>query len=484
MSADTVQFMPVLPEIIIAVMACVILVVDLYIKDSSRSLSYGLTLATLAVALYVIAGNMQIEPQLLFHGTVVVDSLASLIKFGVVLAALLLLVYARQYARDRQLFTGEYFVLVLFGVVGMMVLASSSHMLTLYMGLELLSLCMYALIAMRRDSAPASEAAMKYFVLGALASGILLYGMSLFYGLTGSLQLNEMAGVIAQKDLQSLPLILATIFVVVGLAFKLGAVPFHMWVPDVYHGSPTSATIFIGTAPKLAAFAMVARLLVTGFGELQVHWGDMLTLLAIASVAIGNVLAIAQDNIKRMLAYSTISHMGFFMFGILTGTEHGYGAALFYVLVYTLMGLGAFGMLLLLSNKGLEMDKLDDLAGLNQTHPWFAFLMLLIMFSMAGVPPTIGFYAKLSVIQSLVSVGEIPLAVAAVLLAVIGAFYYLRVVKIMYFDDAPGSRSVVSQPAAMVVLSLNCLAVLALMPFAGDLIDVCQSAVKVLLPAG
>ena len=477
---DTIQFMPVLPEIIIASMACFILVIDLYLKDSQKMISFGLTILTLIVGLVFIVSGYGQEPQLIFNGTVVVDLLSVVTKFGIVLASLLLLIYSQQYALDRKLFGGEYFVLVLLGTVGMMVLTSSSHMLTLYMGLELLSLCMYALIAMQRDSAKASEAAMKYFVLGALASGILLYGMSLFYGLTGSLQLGEISQSLASQDKQSMPLILATIFIVVGLAFKLGAVPFHMWVPDVYHGSPTSATIFIGAAPKIAAFAMVVRLLVSGFSELQIHWGDMLSLLAIASVAVGNILAIAQTNFKRMLAYSTISHMGFFLFGIVSGNEHGYGAALFYVMVYAFMSLGAFGLLMILSSKGVEVEEIEDLKGLNQTHPWLAFLMLLVMFSMAGVPPTIGFYAKLSVIQSLVSVGYYQMAIIAVLLAVIGAYYYLRIIKTVYFEDADQKRILTPQPVATFVLSTNILAVLWLMPFVGVLIDICQKAVMVL----
>ncbi len=480
MSLQSVQFMPILPEMVIALMACLILVVDLFLSDERKDISFGMALASLAVAFYLLLAGFGSDPQLIFNGTVVVDDLAAIVKIGVVLAAFFLLVYARTYTRDRKLFTGEYFVLVMFGVTGMMVLASASHLLTLYMGLELLSLCMYALVAMQRDSARASEAAMKYFVLGALASGILLYGMSLLYGLTGTLQIGELAEALKSQDVNSLPLTLAVIFVVVGLAFKLGAVPFHMWVPDVYHGAPTSVTIFVGSAPKLAAFAMVVRLLVSGLGDLHVHWGDMLALLAIISVAVGNIVAIAQTNIKRMLAYSTISHMGFFLFGILSGTEFGYAAALFYVLVYTLMGLGSFGVLLILSNKGFEAENLEDLKGLNQTHPWLAMLMMLLMFSMAGIPPTIGFYAKLSVIQSLISVGHVWLAVAAVLLAVVGAFYYLRVIKIMYFDDATESRELSPQPAATVLLSINALAVIGLMPFAGAIVDLCQNAVKVL----
>lgn len=474
---ESIQFLPVLPEIIVSLMACLVLVVDLFLPADNKQPAFVLTIAGLVAALVVLVVGFGGEPRLLFNDAIVVDDLSSLVKIGVVLATALLLVYGRQYNRDRDLFKGEFFVLAQLGLVGMMVLASANHMVTLYMGLELMSLCMYAMIAMQRDSGRASEAAMKYFVLGALASGILLYGLSLLYGITGTLEFVALAEALGRADANTLPLILAVIFVVVGLAFKLGAVPFHMWVPDVYHGSPTSATVFIGSAPKLAAFAMIARLLISGMGDMHVHWGDMLTVLAIASVAVGNVVAIAQSNIKRMLAYSTISHMGFFLFGVLAGTHIGYGAALFYVFSYTLMSLGAFGMLLVLSTRGLEVENLDDFKGLNSTHPWLALLMLLLMFSMAGVPPTIGFYAKLSVIQALVSVGHVWLAVVAVLLAVIGAFYYLRVVKLMYFDEPTEPRELTPQAGAVALLSINALAVVWLMPFAGFLIQLCQDAV-------
>lgn len=476
----SVQFLPVLPEIIVAGMACLILVVDLFLPEENKDTGFVLSLLTLVAALMVLVAGYGEPPAVLFSGTIVIDDLSTVIRIGVVLSTLMLMIYARQYNRDRDLHKGEFHVLVLFGVTGMLVLAAANNLVTLYLGLELMSLCLYALIATDRDSGRASESAMKYFVLGALASGILLYGMSLLYGITGTLEIGPLAEALASEDSAALPLVLAVIFVVVGLAFKLGAVPFHMWIPDVYHGSPTSATIFIGTAPKLAAFAMIARLLVTGLEGLHVHWGDMLAVLAIASVGIGNVVAIAQGNIKRMLAYSTISHMGFFLFGILSGTAEGYGAAMFYVFAYTLMSLAAFGVLLVLSTRGLEVENLEDFKGLNATHPWLAFMMLLTMFSMAGVPPTIGFYSKLAVIQALVSVGHVWLAVVAVLFAVVGAFYYLRVVKLMYFDPAPGERELAPQAGAVAVLSVNALAVLWLMPFAGTLFDIFQRAVSTL----
>ncbi|KAA3626628.1 MAG: NADH-quinone oxidoreductase subunit NuoN [Proteobacteria bacterium] len=477
---DSVQFLPVLPEIIVALAGCVVLVVDLFLPKDGKEPAFVLTLLSLVLALAVLVMQFGAEPSVLYHGAVVVDDLAVLLKIGVVIAVALLLVYGRQYNRDRDLFRGEFFVLALFGLAGMMVLASANHLITLYMGLELMSLCMYAMIAMQRDSGRASESAMKYFVLGALASGILLYGMSLVYGIAGTMEFGPLSEAIAGADKNATPLVLAVIFVVVGLAFKLGAVPFHMWVPDVYHGAATSTTVFIGSAPKLAAFAMIARLLISGLGEMHVHWGDMLVVLAVLSVAIGNVVAIAQSNLKRMLAYSTISHMGFFLFGILAGNALGYGAALFYVFVYTLMSLGAFGVLLVLSTRGFDVENLDDLAGLNRTHPWIAMLMLLLMFSMAGVPPTIGFYAKLSVIQALLSVDLVWVAVVAVLLAVIGAFYYLRVIKIMYFDPSPETRVLSPQPGAVALLSVNALAVLWLMPLTGIIVELCQDAVMVL----
>jgi NADH-quinone oxidoreductase subunit N len=346
-----------------------------------------------------------------------------------------------------------------------------------YLGLELLALCSYALVAIDRDSPTASEAAMKYFVLGALASGMLLYGMSMVYGVTGSLALADIAQNLSDGTDLRIPLVFGIVFIVAGLAFKLGAVPFHMWVPDVYHGAPTAMTLFIGSAPKIAAFAFVVRILGQGLESQVAEWRDMLVILAVLSMAVGNIAAIAQSNLKRMLAYSTISHMGFMLLGILAGSQNGYGSAMFYVLVYALMSLGGFGMILLLSRAGFEADQLDDFKGLNRRSPWLAFMMLLLMFSMAGVPPAVGFYAKLSVLQAVVEIGYVWLAVAAVLFSLVGAFYYLRIVKLMYFDTPHDAAPIVASRDARFILSANGLAILALGILPQPLMAVCVHAI-------
>ena len=332
------------------------------------------------------------------------------------------------------MYRGEYFVLILIAVVGMMVMSSASHFLTIYMGLEILSLSLYTLVAMNRNSDLATEAAMKYFVLGALASGMLLYGMSMIYGATGSLDIATIRDAIQGMQSDDVMLILGLIFIIVGIGFKLGVVPFHMWIPDVYQGAPTSVVLFIGTAPKVAAFAFIMRLLVDGFQALAVSWSDMLTIFAILSMGLGNIMAIAQTNLKRMLAYSTISHMGYFILGILSANPNGYSASLFYVIIYSFTTMAAFGLIIMMSRAGFEAEEISDYKGLNKRHPWFAFMIALVMFSMAGIPPTVGFFAKLSVIQALVDVDKYWLAVTAVLFAVIGAYYYLRVVNALYFD--------------------------------------------------
>jgi NADH-quinone oxidoreductase subunit N len=414
------------------------------------------------------------------------DLMADVLKLLTYLGVMVILVYSRPYLAARGMYRGEFFVLVLFATLGMMVMISANHLLTLYLGLELLTLSLYALVALQRDSAVATEAAMKYFVLGALASGMLLYGMSMLYGATGTLGIPQLAEVILGGGARDVVLVFALVFVVAGLGFKLGAVPFHMWVPDVYHGAPTAVTVFIGSAPKLAAFAFIMRLLVQGLGaeQLLAEWQDMLILMAALSLAIGNVTAIAQTNLKRMLAYSTIGHMGFLLLGILSGDVVGYGAGMFYVVVYMLMNLGAFGMILLLSRAGFEAENLDDFKGLNQRSPWYAFLMLLLMFSMAGVPPTVGFYAKLSVLQAVINVGawwSIPLAVFAVLFSLVGAYYYLRLVKLMYFDAPVDTAPIAPRMDVRVLLSLNGLFMLVFGIFPERLMWLCSYSIQVSL---
>jgi NADH-quinone oxidoreductase subunit N len=471
------QFAPVFPEMFVLAMVSLILVIDAALDDSKRYIAYVLSLATVIIAAFLTARDFSTMPVLALGGLFIDDPLSDVLKLFLYLTVAVVLVYSRDYLRARGLYKGEFFVLALFALLGMMVMVSASHFLTLYLGLELLSLSLYAMVALQRDSSVATEAALKYFVLGALASGMLLYGMSMVYGVTGSLSLGDMAISLQDGTDLRIPLVFGIVFIVAGLAFKLGAVPFHMWVPDVYQGAPTAMTLFIGSAPKIAAFAFVIRILGQGLESQVGDWRDMLVILAVLSMALGNVAAIAQSNLKRMFAYSTISHMGFMLLGILAGSQNGYSSAMFYVLVYALMSLGGFGMILLLSRAGFEADQLDDFKGLNRRSPWLAFLMLLLMFSMAGVPPTVGFYAKLSVLQAVIGIGYVWLAVAAVLFSLIGAFYYLRIVKLMYFDAPLDTSPITASPDARVVMSVNGLAILALGIVPQPLMAVCIHAI-------
>ncbi len=467
-----------LPEIFIAAMASLILIVGLFLREDSRDRTcYWLSLLTLVATAALTFDGIVGSPISAFNGLFISDPMSALLKIAVCLISATVFVYSRQYNLDRDIFKSEYYVLGLFSVAGMMVMISADHLLTLYLGLELMSLCLYAMIAFYRDDKLAVESAMKYFVLGALASSILLYGMSLIYGLTGSLELGVISNTLSAIDQSNLALALAVVFVVVSLAFKLGVVPFHMWVPDVYQGAPTSTTAFMGSVPKIAAFAIIVRLLVGGLGELHEMWQQMLIILAILSVAVGNIIAIAQDNLKRMLAYSTISHMGFFLFGILSGTDAGYSASLFYVIIYATMSAAAFGLILCLSSKNNEYDKLSDLAGLSRRNPGLALLLLILMLSMAGIPPTAGFFAKLSVIQSLINAGLIWVAVTAVILAVIGAYYYLRVIKLAYFDSPVNETPVSARSDSKAVLTVNILLIVAILPWIGTLISICNDVI-------
>jgi len=472
--------LPAYPELFLLAMACVILVADLFVSDDNRVVTYSLTLAALAGTAVITYATASADPVTTFSGMFVDDLMSDVLKLLVYLGVMAILVYARAYLSLRGLFCGEFFVLVLFATLGMMVMISASHLLTLYLGLELLSLSLYSLVALQRDSATATEAAMKYFVLGALASGMLLYGMSMLYGATGTLGIAQLADVISSGGAHDVVLVFALVFIVAGLGFKLGAVPFHMWVPDVYHGAPTAVTIFIGSAPKLAAFAFIMRLLVQGLGaeRLVGEWQQMLIVMAVLSLAIGNVTAIAQTNLKRMLAYSTIGHMGFLLLGILSGNIIGYGAGMFYVVVYVLMNLGTFGMILLLSRGGFEAENLEDFKGLNQRNPWYAFIMLLLMFSMAGVPPTVGFYAKLAVLQAVINAGYLWLAVVAVLFSLIGAFYYLRLVRLMYFEAPSDTAAIAPRGDVRLVMSANGLAVLLFGIFPQPLMALCLGSIQ------
>ena len=488
---DKHSWITVYPEIVLLVMGCVIALVDLRVTSPRRTLTYVLSLLTLGVvavmqALYASGG-------MTFYGwgnMVVSDPMGNWLKCFATVSVMVTLVYARPYAASRDMLRtgGELFSLSIMSLLGMFVMISGNNLLVLYMGLELLTLASYALVALRRDDATASEAAMKYFVLGAMASGFLLYGFSMLYGATGSLDINVIAKAIATGQIKHQVLVFGLVFVVAGLAFKLGAVPFHMWVPDVYQGAPTAITLLIGAAPKLAAFALVIRLLVEGMLPLAIDWQQMLMVLAIGSLMVGNLAAIAQTNIKRMLAFSTISHMGFVLLGLMSGVINGntistadaYGSSMFYVVTYVLTTLASFGVIMLLSREGFESENISDFAGLNERSPFYAAVMAICMFSLTGIPPMVGFYAKLAVLQALIASGQlfdIGLAVFAVFMSLIGAFYYLRVVKVMYFDKATSSDGIVVPVDVGTVLSINGLMVLVLGLMPGGLMSLCSRAV-------
>ncbi len=473
------DLLPALPEMVMLAMACLVLVVDLFLPQEKRGFTLLLSVATLILAIAAVVAVTPTTSYVTFGGSFVLDQLAVVLKIAVCGIGILVFVYSRDYLIDHDIYRGEYYVLGLFATLGMMVMISAQSFLLVYLGLELLSLSLYAMVAFNRNSLIASESAMKYFVLGAMASGLLLYGISIFYGVTGTLDLNEVADSVALQLAQNpVALGFALTFIVVGLAFKLGAVPFHMWLPDIYQGAPTSVTLFIGTAPKIAGFAMAIRLLVDGLGDLQLDWSLMLTALAIASLAIGNVIAIAQTNFKRMLAYSTISHVGFILLGLLAGTPGGYAAAMFYTITYAITAAVAFGVLIMLNRKGFEAENIADLSGLNDSNPWYAALLALAMFSMAGAPPLVGFYAKLVVLQAVIRVDMIWLAIVAVLFSVIGLFYYLRIIKVMYFDPPAAEQQTTIKEAldVRVLLGANSLSLIALGMFPSTLMAYCVLA--------
>ena len=475
------NLLPALPEMVMLAMACLVLVVDLFLPQKKRGFTLLLSVLTLALVAWATLFTAPAAGEVIttFGGSFIVDQLAVTLKLAVYLVTFLVFVYSRDYLKDLDIYKGEYYVLGLFAVLGMMIMISALSFLLVYLGLELLSLSLYAMIAFNRDSASSSEAAMKYFVLGALASGLLLYGISIFYGLSGTLDLTTLSLVIKEQAASN-PVMLsfALTFIVVGLSFKLGAVPFHMWLPDVYQGSPTSVTLFIGSAPKIAGFAMAIRLLIDGLGDLQLDWSMMLVVLAVASMTLGNVVAIVQTNFKRMLAYSTISHVGFIMLGLLAATETGLASAMFYTITYAITSSAAFGVLMLLNRKGFDAQEIADLKGLNDTNPWYAALLAIALFSMAGVPPTVGFYAKLVVINAVIQVDMVWLGLVAVLLSVIGLFYYLRVVKVMYFDKPDEGQTITVKDAldVKILLSANSLSLILLGIFPSFLMAWCIAA--------
>ncbi|MEY8689989.1 MAG: NADH-quinone oxidoreductase subunit NuoN [Leptothrix sp. (in: b-proteobacteria)] len=485
----SMNWLAVYPEIFLLAMACVVAMVDLFVTDPKRTPTYLLTLATLAVVGWLHLKHVDSGETVYAAGRMVVaDPMGHLLAFFATVATAVTLVYARPYAESREMLKGELFTLSLFTLLGISIMVSGNNFLVIYLGLELMSLSLYALVALRRDNAQATEAAMKYFVLGALASGFLLYGLSMMYGATGSLDLGRVFEAIGKGEANHQVLVFGLVFIVAGLGFKLGAVPFHMWVPDVYTGAPTAATLLIAGAPKIAAFGMTMRLLVDGLLGLAVDWQQMLVVLSVCSLLLGNLAAIAQTNLKRMLAYSTIAQMGFLLLGLVSGVVNGntlsaanaYSSAMFYIITYVVTTLGTFGMIMLLSRQGFEAEHIDDFAGLNQRSPLLAGVMAVFMFSLAGIPPTVGFYAKLAVLQALVSTNEAPLlllAIFAVVMSLIGAYYYLRIVKTMYFDEARDSAPIVTTGDARAMLTLNGAAVVLLGLLPGGLMTMCAQAI-------
>lgn len=477
------------PEILLLTMACVVALVDLWVSDAARRVTFWLTQATLVIvgALHLMAFD-QSTTVYAMNRMVVADSMSHLLAFFACVAVLMTVAYAQPYLAVRDMLKGEFFTLSLFVLLGICVMCSANNFLVVYLGLELMSLSLYALTALRRDHATATEAAMKYFVLGALASGFLLYGMSMMYGATGTLDIPKVFDRIATGQINRDVLTFGSVFIVAGLAFKLGAVPFHMWVPDVYQGAPTAVTLLIGGAPKLAAFAITMRLLVEGMLGVAVHWQQMLVVLAVGSLAIGNLAAIAQTNLKRMLAYSTIAQMGFLLLGMSVGVVSGntlsagnaYSSSMFYVVSYVLTTLGTFGLILYLSAEGFESEEISDLAGLGQRAPWLAAVMAVFMLSLAGIPPFVGFYAKLAILQSLITTnitGNLILALVAVLFSLVGAFYYLRLIKVMFFDSANQGALPVRSAGISTVLALNGAAVLVFGLLPDGLMSLCREAV-------
>ena len=462
------------PEIFLGLAICAVLVADVFLRDDQRNVTYVLAMLALIGTAAVTALFAVTEQVVTFHDAFVTDPASGVLKMFSYVTVGVTFLYSREYLQNNGLLKGEFFVLGLFGLLGIMIMISAHSLLTLYLGLEVLALSQYTLVAFNRDSAVSAESAMKYFVLGAIASGTLLYGISLLYGITGTLEIDELAARVGSTGAISIPVLLALAFVVVGVAFKFGAVPFHMWLPDVYHGAPTPVTLFIGSVPKIASFALAWRVLVEALGPMHDGgWRDMFIVLCVLSLGLGNLVAIAQTNIKRMLAYSTISHVGFILMGFIAGNEDGLSAAMFYTFAYVLMAAAAFGMVIMLSRHGYEAERLEDFKGLNARSPWFALIMLMIMFSMAGVPPFVGFYAKLVVLESVLNADLVWLAGVGMLFAVIGAYYYIRVVWYMYFADPVDTTPLSAAADMRIVMSANGLGLLALGLFPGGLLDLC-----------
>lgn len=470
----TPSIFPAMPHIFILVMSCVCLLVAAFSERKSPWVYY-LVQFTLLVSVWLSYISFTPKAVYLFDRTFIADGLSCVLNMFIAVFTFVTFIYSRQYTSDRNIPTSEYYLLGLLATLGMMVLVSSCNLLTLYLGLEILALPTYAMVALQRDNGIAIEAAMKYFVIGAMATGMLLYGMSMVFGATQSLDLARIAEVVAQTPPgQNMLLVFALVFILAGIAFKLGSAPFHMWVPDVYEGAPTAVSLFVAGAPKIAAFALVVRLLPGAFASLHVEWQHILIVMAVLSLAIGNISALVQTNIKRLLAYSSIAHMGYFLLAVACDTPRGFGSAMFYMITYTLMTLVGFGMLILFSKAGYEVEQLDDLKGLNRRNPWMAFVMLMVMFSMAGIPPFVGFMAKIGVLEALIGAGWTVLAVVAILFAIIGAYYYIRVVKVMYFEEPDQPQAFTPPLDGQIAITLNGLLVLALGLLPGGLFTLCH----------
>jgi NADH-quinone oxidoreductase subunit N len=471
---DLIDYISAAPEIVLLGLICVVLVADLFVDDEDRMRTFWLCIVSLAITGAVLYATAPVARIVLFDGSYVSDALSQVLKLGCVLFVGIAFFYARDYLRANDLHKGEFYLLGLFGLLGMMIMISANSLLTMYLGLETLALSMYALVAIDRNNVTAAESAMKYFVLGAIASGCLLYGISWVYGVTGSLQFHEIAAAVStDASLNNLPLWFGLTFLIVGIAFKFGAVPFHMWLPDVYEGARSPVTLYLASAPKLAALALTLRILVDGLGGLHDTWASMIMVVGVLSLLVGNIVAIAQTNIKRMLGYSTIGHVGFILLAVFCGNEEGYAAALFYTLTYVVAAAGAFGIIILLSRRGYEAENLTDFNGLNARSPWFALMMMFLMFSMAGVPPFVGFVAKLNVISVVLDAGFTSIAVLMVLASVVGAYYYLKVIWYMYFEKAEDQAVLQASTDTRLLLSLNSVAVLALGILPGWLMALC-----------
>ena len=494
---NELNLIPAMAEIVLAIAIMVILVAGLFVREEKQPLSHWLSLLAIVIIAFVAMSDFGSGGiNYTFNQMFVSDPMAKLLKLFACIATFATLIYARQYTVARGMLggtlSGEFYVLALMTLLGQMIMISGNSFLIIYLGLELMSLSLYALVALRRDHPISTEAAMKYFVLGAMASGFLLYGMSLLYGATGSLELTQVAAAVSSGTVNKMVLVLGVVFLMAGLAFKLGAAPFHMWAPDVYQGAPTSVTLLLGAAPKLAAFAICMRLLVGALGAMAADWQQMLIVMAVASMAVGNITAIAQTNIKRMLAYSTISQMGFMLLGLLSGVFEGsttaaaanaYSASMFYAVTYVLTTLGSFAVIMLLSRSGFEAESLDDFKGLNQRSPWFAAIMMVLLLSLAGVPPMVGFFAKLTVLEAALAAGHLWLVIVAVLLSLVGAYYYLRIVKLMYFDAPTDMSPIVADRGMQITLSINGIAVILLGILPGTLMTACLQAISQALPS-